>query len=206
MRLHSASKGPKFEKPTEEDMRESLVRLDDIEIWAAKAYMFEALPGYAGMVRRGVVGLFRDGRVVYMETRGLTATRLKPVNWWGRIEDLGKPVPAPKAFKAAKVLRVQRVDHRSLVLRIRGQPRIVCFTGLPTDKHLPKLLGAGKSAVEAVPGVGDVVGLVDMGASRARGAFHGREAVAAATVWRSVLDGSVSPETLPVLAAARCQS
>ncbi len=49
-----------------------LVRLDRIEVWSARAYVFQALPGGdARSVRQGIIGLFRDGRVVYMETSGL---------------------------------------------------------------------------------------------------------------------------------------
>jgi len=69
MRPVPAPKKPKFEKPTDEDMRESLVRLDRIEVWGARAYVFQALPGYAGSVQQGVIGLFRDRRVVYGDVR-----------------------------------------------------------------------------------------------------------------------------------------
>ena len=61
-----AAPEPRFEKPTDEEMERSLVRLDRIEVWSARAYVFQALPGRARSVRQGMVGLFRDGRVVYI--------------------------------------------------------------------------------------------------------------------------------------------
>jgi hypothetical protein len=199
MRQRAGSeKPPRFEKPTEEDMRQSLVRLDRIEIWGARAYVFQALPGYAGSVRQGVIGLFRDGRVVYMDTSGIISRRQRAASWWGHIDDLGTPVPAPRVFKAAKVMRAQRVSSRSFVIRLRGKLRIVCFTGLPVPRDLSKLLSAGKAVLESVPHVGTVVQVADIGVARAHGALHGHDAVAAATVWRSVLNGDMTPATLPL--------
>lgn len=197
-RAGTAEKRPRFEKPTEEDMRQSLVRLDRIEIWGARAYLFQALPGYAGSVRQGVIGLFRDGRVVYIDTSGIIPRRQQAASWWGHIDDLGTPVAAPRVFKAAKVLRAQRVSSRSFVIRLRGKLRIVCFTGLPVPRDLSKLLSAGKAVLENVPHVGTVVQVADIGVSRAHGALHGHDAVTAATVWRSVLNGAMTPATLPL--------
>lgn len=195
-RADSAVKPSRFERPTDKDMRQSLVRLDRIEVWGARAYVFQALPGYAGSVRRGVIGLFRDGRVVYMDTSSLIASRQRAASWWGHIDDLGAPVPVPRIFRAAKVMRAQRVSNRSFMIRLRGKLRIVCFTGLPVPRDASKVLTAGKVVIESVPHVGTVVQAADIGITRAHGALHGHDAVAAAAVWRSVLNGSMTPATL----------
>jgi hypothetical protein len=197
-RTDQAVKKPHFEKPTEEDMRQSLVRLDRVEVWGARAYVFQALPGYASKVRQGVIGLFRDGRVAYMDTSSLIARRQRAASWWGHIDDLGTPVPAPRVFQAAKVLRAQRVSSRSFIIRLRGKLRIVCFTGLPVPRDLTKVVTVGKQVLESVPHIGTVVQVADIGVTRAHGALHGHDAVAAAAVWRSVLNGDVDPATLPL--------
>jgi hypothetical protein len=192
-------KKPKFVKPTAEDMRDSLVRLDRVEVWAGRAYAAEALPGVAKYVQQGVAALFRDRRVVVMDMRALTAKHRKARGWWGHVEDLGPPLPPPRGFRAAKVLRFQRVAGRSLILNVDGKRRIVCFTGLPVHRDLDKLLAAGRFALENVPTVGVVFQMADIGAGRARGAIHGEEAIAAAETWRAVLEGTVNPEDLPLL-------
>jgi hypothetical protein len=200
LRASQATPAPKFEKPTDEEMERSLVRLDRIEAWSAHAYVFQALPGYARSVRQGVVGLFRDGRVVYMETSGMLAARRRAASWWGHLDDLGAPLAAPKVFRAAKVFRAQHVASRSFMINMHGTIRIICFTGLPVDRSRSKVLSAGGVVLESVPHLGTLVQLADIGVSRAYGALHGENAVAAATVWRSVLTGTVSPETLPLWA------
>lgn len=207
LRATQAAPEPKFEKPTDEEMERSLVRLDRIEVWSARAYVFQALPGgYARSVRQGVVGLFRDGRVVYMETSGLLAARRRAASWWGRLEDLGAPLPAPRVFRAAKVVRAQHVGARSFMIDMHGTIRIICFTGLPIARGRSKLLSAGGVVLESVPHIGTFVQVADIGVNRAYGALHSENAVAAAAAWRSVLTGTVRPETLPLWAESERHS
>lgn len=205
LRARQAPK-PKFAKPTDEDMQQALVRLDRIEAWSARAYVLQALPGYASSVRQGVVGLFRDGRVVYMETSGMLTARRRAASWWGRLDDLGAPLPAPKVFRAAKAFRAQHVASRSFMINMHGTVRIICFTGLPVDRGRSKVVSAGGLVLESVPRIGTLVQLADIGVSRAYGALHGENAVAAAAVWRSVLTGIVNPETLPLWAESERRS
>ena len=111
-----------------------------------------------------------------------------------------------RVFRAAKVVRAQHVGARSFMIDMHGTIRIICFTGLPIARGRSKLLSAGGVVLESVPHIGTFVQVADIGVNRAYGALHSENAVAAAAAWRSVLTGTVRPETLPLWAESERHS
>jgi hypothetical protein len=177
----------------------ALVRLDLIEAWAPRAYAFEAIPGYYRFVRQAVLGLFEDGKVVYIETSTVGARLFRRKEWTGTIRDLGNPDPPPAGFRLAKALRLHQVKESSFQVRIGGDRRIVSFTGVAMDKELPKAIIVARNVLVNIPNVGDYVDLTEAAVTRIRNLHGGRHAAAAAAVWRSVLEGRTKPASLPRL-------
>jgi hypothetical protein len=181
------------------DSPPALVRLDPIEAWAPRAYAFEAIPGYSQFVRQAVLGLFEDGRVVYIETSTVGARLFRRKKWVGTIHDLGNPDPAPAGFRLAKALRLHQVKESSFQVRIDGDRRIVCFTGVAMDKEPSRSFVVARNVLANVPNVGTIVGWTEAAAARIQNPHGGRDAAAAAAVWRSVLEGRTKPASLPRL-------
>src|SRR6266568_459145 len=91
--------------PNNSELQSSLVRLDAIEAWAPHAYALETVPVFTVLLRRALLGLLRERRVIYIETTRVGIRGFRAKKWMGSLEELGKPEPAPKAFIGAKVVR-----------------------------------------------------------------------------------------------------
>lgn len=184
--------------PSVNELRASLVRVDAIEAWAPRLYLVEALPGYARVVRQAQLLLFRDGRVKYQETIGIGLRLFQRKVWVGRVEDLGKPRPVPFGFEVAKALRLHpQAGSTSFVARIDGRPMILCFTGRMREVELR----GWASLVHLIPEVGHLIEGTEVLADRAANLGAGGRAAHAAGIWRSVLDGTRDPASLPLLFA-----
>jgi len=183
--------------PSAEELNASLVRVDPIEAWALRLYAVQALPGYARFVRKAILCLCRDGRVLYFETEAPALRLFQFKRWVGKLEDLGEPQPVPVGFEAAKSLRLHgRVSDRSFVVRIDGQPKIIYFTGREREAELRGLA----SLVHLIPHVGELIEGAEILTDKVANLGGTDRAVAAATLWRSVLNRTTRPATLPLLA------
>jgi hypothetical protein len=173
---------------------DTLVRADRVEAWSLKYYYLQAVPGWYGKFgpRDAVLALDRSGRVIYSEG---TVRR----TWVGKLRDLGAPQPIPNGFVAAKNLRLHtNAREQSFVVRIAGKPTLIVFSGLiATFKAAEK----GINALRWVPieEVKDVAEWAQGGLNRVMNPHQAKAGAAAAQIWRSVLDGSQSPESLPNL-------
>ncbi len=187
--------GKPLPMPSADELRASLVRADRIEAWAARLYALQAWPGLYRVVRQADLALCRDGRVIYEETQGVGLRLFQRKTWVGTVEDLGKPLPVPPGFEVAKMLRLHgRVSDTSFIVKIDSKPMIVCFHG---RQHEVELTGL-PSLVHLIPEVGHLIEGVEVAANRAVNVGATGRGAEAAKVWRSVLDGTMDPATLPL--------
>jgi len=188
--------GTPLPMPSGAKLRASLVRIDHIEAWAPKLYVLQALPGYYNVVRQAELSLCRDGGVIYSETKSVGLRLFQRKTWIGKVEDLGKPLPVSIGFQLAKTLRMHgRVRDTSFMARIDGKPMIVCFTGRKREVELKGLV----SLVHLIPEVGHLIEGAEVVAGRAVNLGATGRAAEAAKLWRSVLDTTMDPATLPLL-------
>jgi hypothetical protein len=169
-----------------------LVRADLVEVWARHAYVLQSLPGYTTSVRRAVLGQCDDGRAAYVEYWRVGWRLWQAKEWIGPIAELGPPRPVPRAFEAARNLRLYRVGERSMVLSIDGVDRIVSFTGEHPRRAENWLRQAAMQALLVVPDVGTAVDWTTTAARRLRPGSTQSEAVEAAAHWRHVLEEATS--------------